>query len=181
MRPLLVVLLASAALAGAAAQASAETCHSNSGQYADTRTCVSSVLPPKGSNRYGPDHLGTGEATAAWCEGADGPGIGQTITLHQKPANMIGSMSFVNGYAKSPQAFSSNGRVKRARIETSGGYSKTVALQDNTEWQTIKISPSKVSWIRLTILEVYPGSRGSDTCITTFYLNQEDFLEDEPK
>ena len=29
------------------------------------------------------------------------------------------------------------------------------------------------------ILDVYPGTRGTDTCITTFHLNQEDFLEGE--
>jgi hypothetical protein len=181
MRPRLLVLLASAAIAGAAAQAAAEICHNSSGQYADTRTCVSSVLPPQGNNRYGPDNLGGDEKGGAWCEGVAGAGVGQTITLHQKQPNLIGSMSFINGYAKSPQAFASNGRVKRARIDTSGGYGKTVTLKDTAEPQAIEISPSKVSWVRLTILEVYPGSRGSDTCVTTFYLNQEDFLDDEPK
>jgi hypothetical protein len=35
--------------------------------------------------------------------------------------------------------------------------------------------------VRLTILDVYPGSRGTDTCVTTFSFNQEDFLEGESK
>jgi len=168
-----------AAISGTCSAATAaETCHSATGQYADTRTCVSSVLPPQGNNRYGPNNL-NGEG-GAWCEGVDGPGVGQTITLHQKQDNVIGSLSFVNGYTKTPQLFRANGRVKQARIETSNGYRKTVNLPDSSEWQKIEISPSKVSWVRLTILAVYPGARGSDTCITTFYLNQEDFL-DEPE
>jgi hypothetical protein len=158
----------------------AETCHSASGQYAETRTCVSSVLAPQGGNTYGPDKLNGGDGNGAWCEGIDGSGVGQTITLHQKQGNVIGSLSFVNGYTKTPQLFRANGRIKQARIETSNGYRKTVNLPDTTEWQNIAISPSKVSWVRLTILAVYPGMRGSDTCVTTFYLNQEDFL-DEPE
>lgn len=149
-------------------------------QYTDSsRTCVSSVLSPQAGNSYGPDKLGGGydKPEGAWCEGVDGTGEGQTITLHQKPNNKIGSMTFVNGYAKTPERFKANGRVKEARIETDNGYSKTITLKDTAQQQTIRISPAKVSWLRLTILSVYPGARANDTCVTAFSFNQEDFLE----
>lgn len=157
-----------------AASAAAETCHNFGGQYADTRTCVSSVLPPQGRYSYGPDQI-SGLGDGAWCEGVPGSGIGQSVTVHQNPAQVIGSLSFVNGYARTEQTFRNNGRVKRARIETSGGYVKTVTLKDSKEWSHIRISPSSISWVRLTILEVYPGARGSDTCISKFYMNHEEF------
>ena len=152
----------------------AEICHSQGGQYADTRTCVSSVLSSQGGNSYGPDQV-TGLGEGAWCEGVSGPGIGQTITVHQKPAQVIGAMMIVNGYAKTPQTFRANGRVKRARIETSGGVTRTVTLKDTSEMEEIKVPPSRVTWIRLTILEVYPGERHADTCISKFYFNHEEF------
>lgn len=169
-------------IAGASAPAAAELCHSSGAQYADTRTCVTSALPRQGANTYGPEHLGdAGEG--AWCEGVSGPGIGQSITVHQNPAQVIGSMVVTNGYAKTPQAFRANGRVKRARIETSGGYNKVVTLKDSPEMADIKLSPSKVSWVRLTILDIYPGEKHADTCISKFYFNHEEFgaPEEEPQ
>jgi hypothetical protein len=123
----------------------AEVCHTQGGQYADTRICVSSVLAPQGSRTYGPQAL-AGSDGSAWCEGVPGPGIGQSITLHQSPDNVIGSLSFGNGYARTRDLYRANGRVKRAEISTSGGYRKTVALKDTAEVQSIAISPSKVEW-----------------------------------
>jgi hypothetical protein len=148
-------------------------------QYTDSsRTCVSSVLAPQAGNSYGPDKLGGGydKPEGAWCEGVDGTGAGEAITLHQKPNNKIGSMTFVNGYAKTPELFKANGRVREARIETSTGYTKTITLKDTPQQQTVRIPAAKVSWLRLTILSVYPGSRASDTCVTAFWFNQDEFL-----
>ncbi len=151
-----------------------EICHTQGGQYAETRTCVSSTLAPQGGNSYGPDQI-TGLGEGAWCEGVAGPGIGQSVTVHQKPVRKIGTIMFVNGYAKTPETFRANGRVKRARIETSGGAARTVTLKDTAEMEEIKIPPARVSWIRLTIVDVYPGERHADTCISKFYFNQEEF------
>lgn len=170
-------VLATLGIASATAVA-AEICHASGGQYAETRTCVSSVLPPQGRNTYGPDKLG-GNETGAWCEGVAGPGIGQSITLHQSPANVIGSMSFTNGYVRTPELYRANGRVQQARLETSGGYRKTITLRDTSEPQNIEIPPSKVSWVRLTVLAVYASTRGSDTCVSKFYFNQEDSVEEQ--
>jgi hypothetical protein len=41
--------------------------------------------------------------------------------------------------------------------------------------QEIKIPASQVSWVRLTILDVYPGGRHGDTCISKLYFNHEEF------
>jgi hypothetical protein len=120
-----------------------EICHTQGGQYAETRTCVSSVLPPQGGNSYGPDQI-TGLGEAAWCEGVPGPGIGQTVTAHQTPVRKIGTIMFVNGYAKTAQTFRANGRVKRARIETSTGAVRIVTLKDTAEMEGIKLPPARV-------------------------------------
>jgi hypothetical protein len=173
LRLFVVLAFACLAVAGRDVQA-AEICHDQSGQYAETRTCVSSALAPQGGNTYGPDRI-TGRGDGAWCEGVAGAGVGQFITLSHKPEQVIRTIVFVNGYAKTPQAFRANGRVKRARIETSGGTILTVTLKDSSTTEEIRLPVSKVSWVRLTILEVYPGSRHSDTCISSFYFNYEEF------
>lgn len=159
-----------------------EVCHRNTGgQYAETRTCVTSVLPRQGNNSYGPNQI-EGDGDGAWCEGVAGPGIGESVTVHQKPAQKIGSMIFVNGYAKTHQLFRANGRVKRARIENSSGYVGVVTLKDTTDMQTIKMPAAKISWARLTILEAYSGERHSDTCISKLYFDHEEFgALEEPK
>jgi hypothetical protein len=170
------IMIVAAGLAGLATPSAAQqqTCHGYGTQYGDFRLCVSSVLASQGSNRYGPEHL-NGTTDGAWCEGAPGPGVGQTVTFHQKPDNVVGSVMITNGYVKTEKAWGDNGRVKRARIETSGGYRKEVTLKDEPLAQEIKFSPSRVSWIRLTILDVYPGARHQDTCITMFSPAIEEF------
>jgi hypothetical protein len=151
-----------AALAASPACAE-ETCHAFEGQFAKVRICVSSVLAAQAGNTYGPDHLvGTGDG--AWCEGVAGPGIGQSVTIHQDPTQVMRTINVLNGYTKSEDTFRNNGRVKKALIETDRGVKKAVTLKDTCEPQEVVIPKGKVTWVKLTILEVVPGVRGSDTC-----------------
>jgi len=162
-----------AALAGTPARA-AETCHAFGGQFAKERICVSSVLASQAGSTYGPDHLmGTGDG--AWCEGVPGPGIGQSVTIHHDPPQVLRTINVTAGYAKSDQTYRNNGRVEKALIETDGGLKKTVTLKDTRDSQPIVIPKAKVAWVKLTILEVYPGARGSDTCMSEFLTNLEEF------
>jgi hypothetical protein len=172
-----LVALTAVAAALAVTPAVAETCHTFGHQFGESRICVSSVLAPQAGNTYGPDRL-MGTTDGAWCEGVPGPGIGQTITLYQNPASVMRTISIKAGYAKSEEAFRNNGRIKKALIETDRGVKQTVTLRDVRESQNIIIRKSKVAWVRLTILEVYPGVRGSDTCVSEFLTNLEEFGND---
>lgn len=158
-----------------AAAAAAEICHSSpGGQFGEARMCVTSVLAPQAGNTYGPEHLmGTG-GDGAWCEGVAGPGISQTITLHLKPAGHFRTVALTNGYAKSEQTFRRNGRVQRALIETSRGFKKTVTLKDSRDHQRLVIPKTTAAWVRLTILDVYPGTQGTDTCMSWFSVDLEE-------
>jgi hypothetical protein len=151
----------------------AETCHESGGQYAETRLCVSSVLAPQGGKTYGPDRVTTSGEPGAWCEGAPGAGIGESITLHQKPQQPVSAIFIVNGYSDTPDVFLANGRVKKARLETSGGYKRTINLKDTPKEQMFKFPHEKLAWLRMTILEAYPGKRHQDTCVSMFYFNYE--------
>ena len=170
---LLAIAAAAASLAAAPASA-AETCHSRpGGQFGDARVCVSSVLPPQAGNSYGPDNL-LKDDSGAWCEGARGPGLGESVTIHQKPRMHFRTLGITNGYAKSDETFRRNGRIKRALIETERGFRKTVTLKDTREYQKVVIPTTRTAWIRLTIVEVYPGTSASDTCLSGFAPNLEE-------
>ena len=154
--------------AASTTSAAQEVCHGYGTQLGDFRICVSSVLPPQGKNNYGPGHL-LGTSDGAWCEGASGPGAGQSVTFHSKPANTVGTVMITNGYARDEKSFRNNGRVKQARIETSGGYKSEITLKDERRPQAVKLKPGRVEWIRLTIIDVYPAAgKDQDTCLSMF-------------
>ena len=68
----------------------------------------------------------------------------------------------------------SNGRVKKVLITASNGEEKTVILSDKFEEQSIPVSFSQsFTWLKLTILEVYPGLKYKDTCISSVTFEQE--------
>jgi hypothetical protein len=170
---LLALLLAFATPVPAQTKAK-ETCAEQDTQFANIRLCMSSVLAPQAGNTYGPQSIFDGD-DKAWCEGVVGYGIGETITLHYKPAVRLQQFSFINGYSKSPEAFHTNSRVKQFRIQTSDGFATVVTVKDTQEDQTIKLPRAvKPAWVRFTILDVYPGTRGSDTCISGIYANLEE-------
>jgi hypothetical protein len=152
--------------------AAAETCYVDpGGQYGKITMCVSSVLPPQGTNSYGPEHMiGRSEnENTAWCEGVTGPGIGETITEKLDGSYTARALSITNGYAKSDEAFRGNGRIKSAVIETSRDYKATMTLKDTREPQKVSFPKSKIAWIKLTIADVYPGTH-ADTCVSEFGL-----------
>jgi hypothetical protein len=148
----------------------AETCITDpGGQFGKITLCVSSVLAPQAGNSYGPEHLigrAENEGTA-WCEGAPGPGIGESIIQKLDGSFTARSVSITNGYAKSDTAFHANGRIKRAELQTSRSYKTSVTLKDTREPQTIPFPKSKIAWVKLTIMDVYRGAH-DDTCVSQF-------------
>ncbi len=174
MRALVIASLLAATSFAAPAARAAEVCHTvvENGQFGTSRICVTSVLAPQGDNKYGPDQIGSDKG--AWCEGAAGPGIGEQITEHMKPAGYFRTIHIINGYAKSEESFRRNGRIKRARIETDRGFRRDVTLKDTLTQQAVVIPNARALWVRLTILDVYPGKQGTDTCLSYFGVNLEE-------
>jgi len=154
-------------IVGAAAQ---ETCWTaKNGQFFSAiHYCVSSVLAPQGRNTYCPGNLAQweGDATRAWCEGVPGHGIGETITIRIEGAVPFRRLLVSNGYGKSVAAYASNGRVKAVEIISDTGIRTTVQLADHTDMQRINLPKTAQDWIRLKIVDVYPGARSTDTCLS---------------
>lgn len=130
--------------------------------------CVSSVLAPQGDNNYGPENLARwdGNATKAWCEGAPGYGIGETITIRIEGAVPFRRLLVANGYPKSAQSYASNGRVKAVEITADAGFSTVVTLADASDLMPVALPALAQNWIHLKIVDVYPGTRFADTCLS---------------
>jgi len=129
--------------------------------------CVSSVLAPQGGNSYGPEHLARwdGDASKAWCEGVPGSGIGETITIRIEGAVPFRRLLVGNGYPKSAQSYANNGRVKTVEITADTGLQTVVTLPDRGDVVALDLPAMPQTWIRLTIVDVYPGARFADTCL----------------
>lgn len=110
-----------------------------------------------------------------WVEGKAGDGIGESIEMDLIPGAAHNDSGFyfviLNGYVDPlrPYLFKQNNRIKKALIETNTGFKKEITFNDAVEFNSVYIE-EKTKHIKLTILEVYKGTKYSDTCITAFDL-----------
>lgn len=145
--------------------------------------------------RYAADNVRHQSREAAWAEGADGPGIGESITCTQRctflPRNQwelftpdnpepvantlyhYTEICIVNGYAKNQKTWEENGRVKRFAMYVEGKLYAYLELEDTILPQYFIlpaadiIVPNAVSLeVRFVIEDVYPGTLYEDTCLT---------------
>jgi len=141
----------------------------------------SSCLSPQGGNKYTEAMLSDGNFTTAWCEGSEGDGTGEWIEFHLKnhPGRDAGETSFkgivlADGYLKSKDTWEKNSRVKQFRMDINGKAVCYINLADSMFDQNVRfrdycsVKPGDV--IRLTIIDIYPGSLYTDTCVTEIVL-----------
>lgn len=153
------------------------------GCYYDTVICSSS-LPPQGSRTYGANNAADLSYETAWVEGKTGNGIGEWIE-YQFPANnpRITNIIVCNGYIRTRQAWEENARVKKLEVSVNGKKFTTLHLDDIYAEQTFDVG--EIGWsheegtdpgtdpikIRFTIVDVYPGTKYSDTAISEIYFD----------
>lgn len=103
----------------------------------------------------------------AWVEGVNGNGEGEWINLISKKKVEVSSIQIRNGYKKSENLYYENNRAKKIKIEFSNGDSHIIELEDSDNDQWLYMNSSiKTNYVKLTILEVYEGSKYEDTCIS---------------
>ena len=123
------------------------------------------------------------QKSTVWAEGASGQGIGTKITFTfdctgerfrsgkgKSPALGINGFSIINGFAKTPELWKANGRVKSFKVYFNGAFKGRLAVKDSASPQTLKLPnltlpTGRKSQLVLEIAEVYPGSTYEDTCI----------------
>ena len=141
---------------------------------------ASSTLPSK-SGEYKPGHAADGKAATAWCKGVEGKGTEEWLRFEFKKPVQVTVLSFVPFYAKNAATLANNNRIKKMKIEMDGGVSGIVEFTD-AKWckdcqlqypaplvnfyRKNKTSFIKTTSVTFTILDVYPGSKYNDTCIS---------------
>jgi len=122
---------------------------------------------------FGPLSLFDGIAETAWCEGAKGDGIGEWVEFELKQD--VEALDIRNGYNMSlvkiegqiiDTYYEKNNRPKSIEIvSTDGKVVRALALADTKELQSFDTVWLPAGTYRLTIREVYAGSKWQDTCL----------------
>jgi hypothetical protein len=148
-------------------QTSPENCASPTKIAGVVRYCASSVLPAQSGNNYGVQNLFSDDITTAWVEGKPGQGIGEWVLVEFDGPRLVQGITIRTGYQKSAETFARNSRVSKIRLLFSQGAVLKYDLQDRQSPQAITFDrPIKAEWVQLTIEDVFPGSRFSDTAIS---------------
>jgi hypothetical protein len=141
--------------------------------WTETKFLSSSSELNEGSIVYSTENLDE-RIGVCWAEGVGGQGIGEKIVFEaNKNKNRVSfnilyiSIGFVS--FEKPYLYRENSRPKTIRVSYEGENQKIVELVDTPNlqefsfWWTYDYDSPKDLW--LEILDVYPGTKYSDTCI----------------
>lgn len=145
---------------------------------------------------YSPQKLLDADFSTAWAEGTQGCGINESISIKFKDSSDIKSLHIINGYQKSAETYLNNSRIKKLKLEmlisaknNAKSEIKEIELLDYNKKdfdpmygsdfeknirnrKQALISPDDFDYeysiksVKITILEVYPGTKYEDTCIS---------------
>lgn len=112
-------------------------------------------------------------ATPPWAEGEDGPGIGAYVEIEYN--DPVAWIYIINGYVdlSRQHLFYQNNRVKTMKVEDlENKMEYTLHFQDYVYLHDL-VFQKATRHIKLTIQEVYPGTRYDDTCISAIYFRHD--------
>lgn len=118
--------------------------------------------------QYSIENLGDIEAERPWVEAAEGPGIGESFVIEGCGSGNM-HLLIMNGFlsAAKPYLYFQNGRVKTIKVEgLTSGIAGVCEVLDTPHPQTVDVSFIQMDEpLRITILDVYPGTKYQDTCL----------------
>lgn len=124
--------------------------------------------------KYGPHNLFPEISNGSWCENEINEGTDVILNIELSGTSKISEFFIKNGYYN-PKYWGDNNRVKTLFFEANG-HNETVQLKDSMEIQKISLSESiETSWIKLTIIDVYKGTKYNDTCLNAISFDNNDF------
>lgn len=138
--------------------------HAEMRKYKD----CSSFLTEK-NKEYSISNLNNLAVDTPWVEGAPGYGIGEGFTIENSWGKLYTTLLIMNGYIsyEKPYLYKQNGRIKKIKVKgLKSGKEKILDVLDTPHPQTVDISfITEPEDIRVTIEDVYPGTKYEDTCI----------------
>ena len=147
-------------------------------------TCTS-TLAPQGKYTFAAGNLNDGKMNTAWAEGDKEYGIGTKInfTFLKKVDKDIADCYIINGYYLTEAIYKENSKVKKMKIYLNKKEIGILELNDYRGLQSFslyQILPKGGSYntnllkkddvVQFEILEVYPGTKYKDVCISEFVL-----------
>lgn len=102
-----------------------------------------------------------------WVEGVDGNGIGEFISVEF--TEPVIELELINGYSdiNNMKLYKENARVKTFKLEDlDNDITKSISFDDYVYFNKV-ILEKPTTKIRLTIQEVYPGTKYQDTCFSS--------------
>ena len=113
------------------------------------------------------DIISYDSVTPPWVEGKDGYGIGEYLDIEFKWKS--DELQILNGFVDFTRMklYEENSRVKTILIESEDPkFSQEYELEDIVRYSLIQL-PQKTDKIRMTIKDVYPGTKYKDTCLSS--------------
>jgi len=145
----------------------------------ETKILSSSSALREGNIVYSVNNLNS-RIGVCWAEGVNGQGIGEKIIFSAKedgPYVSFSELYISTGFVsyQKPYLYRENSRPKKIRVSFENENPRIIELADTPNLQYIGIHWSnrydkKDLWIE--ILEVYPGTKYTDTCINFFQTKQ---------
>lgn len=123
----------------------------------------------EGSIKYEIDNLNKLEEETSWVEGVEGDGKNESFVIKDFWDTKFPYLLIINGYisADKPHLYEENNRVKTIKVEgLKSNKSEIMTVLDTPHPQTLDINfLDSAQDIKITILDVYKGSKYNDTAI----------------
>lgn len=118
------------------------------------------------NSKYPLANLMDGKDNTAWVAGNQGSGAGEYLMINFASPRQVGVLKLVPGYNKNNDIWFANNRLQEIELEFSDGSTQRAGFDGSQRSYRINIGKAGVQWIRLNILQTYPGERWADTCIS---------------
>lgn len=118
--------------------------------------------------------------STAWIEAERDAGINETITINYGEEKEISRIGIVPGYGRDGDIYNENNRVKKLTLEFSDGSIVEKDLEDRYAMHMLDFDQRKTSSIKITIKEVYSGSKYNDTAISEIDIESDYVTNNDP-
>lgn len=149
--------------------------------HVNYQVTASSTLAASEGHSYDAGNVKDGGGGHVWSEGADGPGIGERLEIKPEVAKPLDFIEMEPGFFKNDELFRANVRPKKVRVDLNGEHGFTANVADDRAvcWIPVLNYTKPVKTIRLTFLEVWPGEKFEDLCVSGIRLHVR--LDKKPK
>lgn len=127
---------------------------------------ASSVYSGDNLGRHAPDKMYDGKLNTNWTEDASGNGVGEYVVFNFDDTYAVNKFSIYIGSHYNEAVYRQNCRPKAITLTFSDGSTELVRLNDSYDEQVITLKQYYYTeYIKLTIEEVYTGTKYLDTVI----------------